>query len=149
MSNEKEKLNNQQMDQRLESPESQKVARAVGNLPNDEPSLAWRSQLNAKLTAASAKQKKKVVRFRIWSYSTGVSLSAIACAVLFFAILPGKLTSSKPASEETIEGQMLAAHNSAARSADIAGEGFSSLDDAETVLERDADEWKKEDLEAL
>lgn len=149
MNNNRDKLNNEQIDEKLDSAESRKVASVIGGLEDDELSMAWRSQLNAKLSVAAKARKKKTIRVKIWSYSAGIGLSTIAAVALFIAMIPSKLPSAQPSSAQSIEGQMLTAHKSAVRSTDIAGEGFSSLDDTETIALNDANEWKQEDLEAL
>lgn len=149
MSNDKDKPNIGHIEQKLDSAESRKIASAVGGLKEEELSLAWRSQLNAKLSEVSNTRRRKTIRLRLWSYSTGLGLSTVVAVALFIAMIPRQMPTTQPSSADSLEGQMLTAHNSAVRSADIAGEGFSSLDETETISLNEANEWKQEDLEAL
>jgi hypothetical protein len=55
------------------------IAAIVAGLPDHEPSLAWRSELNAKLAAGAPKPKRQA-RW-LWMGSLGLG-TALACALL-------------------------------------------------------------------
>ncbi|MCH8978937.1 MAG: hypothetical protein IH945_06805 [Armatimonadetes bacterium] len=66
------------LDEALEAKGSAAVARAVRELPDDAPSMAWRSDLNEKLGKASRKQRVLVT----WRY--GLAVTAGATAMFLF-----------------------------------------------------------------
>lgn len=149
MTNDEEKLNNEQIEAQLDSNESTKVSKAVGMLKDEDPSMAWRSQLNAKILAEAQAKRKRLSISRLWSYSAGLSLSTAAAVALFLFFAPQEIHQAAPRNLDTIESQMVAAHHSAVRSADAAGDGLSALDEVELTASKDVNDWKKEDLEAL
>jgi len=149
MSEHKRKTNNVEIDQKLESGESRKIAEAVRLLTDDELSMAWRSELNAKLSASARKRRHRFAITRPLRWVTGLGLSAMTAATLLLFLLPANVPKAGTNSYETLESQLLAAHMSSVSSTDIAGEGLSSLDETETVSSSREPEWQKEDLEPL
>ena len=146
----KDTLNKEKaLDEKLRSAEGTKVAQVVSALPEEELSLAWRSQLNEKLNLATDKKRKKKTWNRIWSYSAGLGLSTVAGIALFLAILPNDPEVKNLMNSNSYEKEMLVAHHTAVRSTDIAGEGLSALDESELIVNGNNNEWKQEDLEAL
>lgn len=60
----------------------QEVARLLGNLPSEEPSLAWRSQLNQRL------QREGARTFRGFSWlRTGLLAASTACILLAATVI--------------------------------------------------------------
>jgi hypothetical protein len=149
MSERQSKLNSLQVDQKLELAESRKVAEAVKRIPEDELSMAWRSELNAKLSASVRARRRRFLLARPLGWAAGLGLSALVSAVLIVFMLPVKIPQTGSNSTETLESQLLAAHKTSVSSADIAGEGLSYLDETETISSSREPEWQKEDLEPL
>lgn len=79
-----------QLDELLEAQSSERVAHTVAALPEEEPSLAWRSQLNSRLAEmAPAPARKPWGR---WLGVTGLvaaGVMAIAIVVGPFGLVPG------------------------------------------------------------
>lgn len=150
MNKENRKLNMDAIDRDLNSLESQKVAKAVSSLKDDDLSMAWRSQLNERLAAESHKKVKRLFFGRVWGYVAGLGLSTVAGVSLFLAFAPATINTPGPAMSDSVESQMLAAHHTAVRSADAAVDGLSTLDETDTAAAaKNINEWKQEDLEAL
>lgn len=149
MSEHKRQPTNVEIDRKLESGESRKIAEAVRLLPDDELSLAWRSELNAKLSASIQSKRHRFTIARTLGWVAGVGLSVGAAAVLFLMLLPANMPKGGTNPSETLESQLLAAHISSVSSSDVAGEGLSSLDETEMGLSSPESEWQKEDLEPL
>lgn len=149
MSEHNRKTNNVEIDEKLESSESRKIAEAVRLLPNDELSMAWRSELNAKLSASVQKRNRRQAIARPLGWMAGLGLSATATFVFLAVLLPANMPKAGTNPTDTLESQLLAAHKSSVNSADIAAEGLSYLDDTETVSSSGEPEWQEEDLEPL
>ena len=92
------------------------AAHLVNSLPEDEPSLAWRSELNSKLSAMTPKPRKN----NFLKLFTAVAVPAAAAIALGLYVFP-KLNPSPDsisvpevtAKSGGIEEELLLAHNSA------------------------------------
>jgi hypothetical protein len=60
----------------------QRVARLLGNLPREEPSLAWRSRLNERIYREASKPLRGVSWLR-----AGLIVSAAACALVVATVV--------------------------------------------------------------
>lgn len=149
MSKSRANFEKKQIDLNLESMESRKIADAVKLLPQDELSMAWRSQLNAKLSEAARKKQRRLSFRRPLGWVAGLGLTAAASLALVFALLPNKTHQNGIYAADNLEAQMLVAHNLSVQSSDIAGEGLSSLDESESLPADTESDWRQEDLEPL
>ena len=103
------------LDEALEATGSAAAGRAVRELPDDAPSMAWRSDLNEKLGKASRRQRTLL----IWRYGLAVTAGATA---MFLAVslgqpVPGKTTTLNeppPVTEAaSLEDDILSDHQNA------------------------------------
>lgn len=92
------------------------VAQVVNSLPEDEPSLAWRSELNSKLSAMTPKPRKSNF-LKIFTAVAVPAAAAVALGLLVFPKLnPSPNSVSIPevtSNTGGIEEELLLAHNSA------------------------------------
>ena len=72
------------------------------HLTDEAPSMAWRSQLNARLSAESAKTKKRTA-FR-WVSGLATTAAVAACAVMFAPTLNSRSSVSSPQARVVHEG---------------------------------------------
>lgn len=134
-------------DRLVESEESRKVAAMVKALPDDELSLAWRSELNAKLKALE-KRKRRRAGPHPAALVGGIGASVLAAVLLLFAMMPSRSGPSGLPPSQDLERQLLTAHLASADPSEAAGEGVSSVDEAQQTAS-DAQDWHSEDLEPL
>jgi hypothetical protein len=101
------------LDGALESARSQFVATLVSGLPDEAPSLEWRSQLNEKLARCS--KRKRTVRY--WRFGFGATAAMAVCAALVMMvrpdggsqpIAPNRAVENVP--QETVEDAILSGH---------------------------------------
>ena len=102
------------MDEKLSSPAHLAVRAAVHSLPDEEPSLAWRSQLNEKIFAAAHVQKRRR-RLINWTLRPAIGLGfagLLAVMVMWSPIRP-----VAPSVHSNMEGILIDEHR---RSSDLA-----------------------------
>lgn len=94
------------LDQALEA--QQPVSRLVAGLPEDVPSLEWRSGLNAALAARAARPR------RLWlGWASGLATTAAcAAAILAFGPKQGPAVPGPSQTEASVEEMLMSAHNS-------------------------------------
>lgn len=109
-----------ELDVQLESGEQMQTAAWVQNLDDEEPSMAWRSQLNEKLLALRTPAKRKSF-WHAWRWAGAGAMAAGALAIVMFlnapkdAVVPEKLT----ANPSSIEAGLIAAHQESAGALDL------------------------------
>ncbi len=135
---------------RGEGPEELKVARVVKAIPEEVPSMAWRSALNERVLDAAKRKQKRRLWARIWvpmaSVGSAGAVATIALAVWF----GGSTPTETPNGPTSLEASMVAVHRENVHFADIAGPGLS---EADAVPSKRTDggevQWEEGDLEAL
>lgn len=78
-----------ELDRELNSPIQMEVARLVRELPEEVPSMAWRSSLNDKirLQAAQVRRKKMVINW-VFRPALGLGLASVAALMMFTHTAP-------------------------------------------------------------
>lgn len=119
------KMNEQELDRMLESDGGLQIRQAVQSMPEDHVSMAWRSQLNERLTAVVAvKQRKR--RFA-WILSPALGLGmAGALAVMMMAKSPDQLESPVVSTNAKLEESLVASHRDILQYSDITGVGLNT-----------------------
>lgn len=131
------------IDELLELESQQMMTRLVRALPEEVPSMAWRSELNAKL---AEKAKAARSRRRVWwvvSPSFGVVAAAAICFAVFMPArhIAGPGTQPAPiAAAQSLEDQLFASHNESTTSQDVVGSGLSSAE-----VQQSSDDSPEED----
>ncbi len=123
------------------------VGDVVGQLENDAPSLAWRSQLNEKLFALSAAPAPK--RFQWWR-AAGFGTATAALALVVFISVPRTRSSVTPVvanQEISAEQVLLDSHRSTVFALSTgAGDGAKPLS---PEVSAPAPTWTEAELEAF
>jgi len=108
------------VDAKLESSASQLMGRLVQDLPEDVPSMAWRSQLNERLLAeANVKPRKSVWNWML-KPALGVSMATALALVVIVKFQPAEAPTAGG-----LESELLAAHQAESRLANVTGVGLS------------------------
>ena len=109
------------LDGALECARGQFVATLVNGLPDEAPSLEWRSQLNEKLVRGS-KRKRTLV---YWRLGFGATAAMAVCAALVMMVNPGGTDPIAPARavenvpQETVEDAILSGHEEMVQQASL------------------------------
>ena len=126
------------LDERLQTPAQMALRQVVKALPEDMPSLAWRSVLNERLVAATAARRARQRRWLFGGSSfAGLALAAGLAFVVFLPKHPvepaanpnsGNVVrnSNNPVTAPSLEDQLLASHNDSVTSQDVVGAGLTS-----------------------
>lgn len=95
----------------LDSREHAEVRSWVGELSDDEPSLAWRSALNERLHAVKPPMKQPRMRWR-WASVMGLGLASALTLTVYLVGLKPTMPSTAPVAPEaaSVEASLLAAH---------------------------------------
>ena len=135
------------LDVALNEKGQQFVAQAVKQIPAEELSLAWRSNLNEKLLQESAKvsSTRKRINF-VWRPMAGVGVGA----ALAFALLVPRNADFSLVHPSSVEASMMQAHIAADRSHELIGSALVSADNQSNGIVMPANyEWQESDLGAL
>lgn len=97
-------------DEQLEGPEQQGIRNLVATLPDDEPSMAWRSQLNDRLRALPSQARRKWWELA-WKPTVGLALAG-SLAVLVF-VKPSSAPTLESTPSVSVADAMIAAHREA------------------------------------
>jgi hypothetical protein len=135
--------NHHDLDEKLHLHEQMAMGKLVGSLPDEEPSLAWRSQLNDKLRAMPARAKRTMWQV-IWKPTAGLALAgALAVAVI---LLPQTPEVERPVPGAAVADAMFAAHRETVAHHELEAVPVESLKaDTDTV----PFEWNDADLSTL
>lgn len=110
-----------ELDQKLNSVSQQFVAQAIKRSPDEELSMAWRSELNSKLASVASDASKKQRR-SAWIWRPTVGLVG-ACALAAVIWLPRSVSSDSavPNASYTLEQEIASAHVAAENSTMLVG----------------------------
>lgn len=138
------KSNEFDLDRELEAANQLAVSRLVRILPDDEPSLEWRSQLNERLVAMPRKRKQ------FWSHPLRLAWvgSVATVIVVLFAMPQEPATDPEPIAVS--ESALVLEHALAVAASEIAGPGLNQYESLRrTSYEPVSDEWNELDLDTL
>lgn len=118
-------MTEQELDRILESEGHLQIKQAVQAMPEEHISMAWRSQLNEKLSAVvETKQRKR--RFA-WILSPALGLGlAGALAIVVMTKTPTPSSSTAFDSTPRLEESLIASHQETLRYSDITGVGLNT-----------------------
>lgn len=115
--------NSQMLDSQLESAGQQAIRKIVEGLPDDTLSMAWRSQLNERLLAASTVRRPRFRLSWIAMPAAGAAV-AYALAVAVFLHAPGTaLPQAQPSHNYAVEAGLLDAYRQESVTHEIEGAG--------------------------
>ena len=120
------------IDELLTRPSQSAMRSVIQSLPEDVPSMEWRSQLNETLKVANAKARQRRNFWLVLSPSAGLLAAAAFAGVLFFhgprPVAKASVPSLSGAQSASLEQQLLTVHVDAATGRDVTGDGLNSLD---------------------
>lgn len=111
--------NENQLDEKLATDSMKSIAQLVKDLPEEIPSMNWRSQLNERILA-EAKPKPKLDLQR-WLLRPALGLGLAAALAVAFVIRPAASDSTG----STVESLMIATHQDDVNYASVTGAGLS------------------------
>ncbi len=119
------KMKEQELDRMLESDGGLQIRQAVQSMPEDHVSMAWRSQLNERLsTVVAVKQRKR--RFA-WILSPALGLGlAGALAVVVMTKTPTHFDVPDVRANTKLEESLVASHRDILQYSDITGVGLNT-----------------------
>lgn len=127
--------NRQDLDARLREPGQEAVRNLVASLPEDEPSLAWRAQLNERLMREAPRRRPKFG----WVLRP-VAAVGLACAA-YFAFL-----AAQPSKSGSLEETLVRLHQAAQMQDGLGTVTQVSLSSSKTPQ---GENWQETDLELL
>lgn len=137
------------LDRALANKESLKIAKVVQGIPDEVPSMAWRSALNEQIIAAADRKKHRRFWARIWMPAAGVGTTA-AIAVSMVVLLLGPGPGNGADEGATLEASMVTAHRDDVRFNELAGPGLSQADANQAKQNSGSStDWKESDVEGL
>lgn len=109
------------LNEQLASPQQVKVAEMVQALPDEDPALAWRSDLSFKIHQVAAQRERKR-RFN-WTLrpALGIGAAAALAVVFVFKADTGPSVSGIEAPGPSLEQQILSAHMEASQTSQVWG----------------------------
>ena len=125
------KILHQEVEEVLQSAESQWVAKVVKELPEEVPSMAWRSQLSATIMVEAAKTRKRRAKLNFMRAGAGLALAA--CLSVFVLLRVGHQSTTplkvlSPAASQSFEAAMVQVHEESSTVRDVTGTGLSASD---------------------
>ena len=120
------------LDEKLTSPGQQAMSRLVRGLPEELPSLSWRSGLNEALRAEAAKVARRKRFLWVARPAFGLSLACALAVVVFIRPLShgpaDRVPPLTPPSFSTgsLEASLIDFHSDSVRLSDVAGTGLNA-----------------------
>lgn len=122
------------------------IGRAVKALPEDVPSMAWRSSLNERLRDVAMPTRKPRLLF---AWLGGASLAGAAVLAIFMVGRPSDLNHSPlPAKDFGLEAAIVAAHEESVGAYEVTTAGMSLRPTREEGADEEFD-WNASDLGTL
>lgn len=122
------------------------ISSAVRDLPTEEPSMVWRSELNEKLAAMGAPRKSKLAGFW-WKLAAPVAATAIIGAA-FFMNRPEVASSPAGIASASVEEEIWGTHLEMASAMDVA-ESYAPVRNGAETPTGEWIEWSSTDLESF
>lgn len=122
------------------------IGQVVKSLPEDVPSMAWRSSLNERLREVAPPVRKPV---RLLAWLGGASLAGAAALAIFMAGRPDAISTKPPMARDTgLEAAIVAAHEESVGAYEVTTAGMSLRPTREEGLDEEID-WNANDLGTL
>lgn len=133
------------LDERLTSPAQAQIAEMVQALPNDEPELAWRSELSAKIHAIAGQRQRKQRFNWLLRPALGVSAAAVLAVVFMFKSEPSPVSVDREIRLPSLEQEILSAHQEASQTGQVWS--AMSVDDGRVAPTPAVQEYRWDDLD--
>ena len=139
----------EEQDRELSSPSQLRVREIVRSLPEETLSLSWRSDLNARIRAESARLRKRILFGWIWKPAAGLTLAGALAVAVVFRIPTLPRSPSLGIGKGEVERALIKTYveSTAAREAAVDGVTASEAkDSADGIL--GSGDWDQEDVGA-
>ena len=145
-----------ELEERLASQSQQKVAQLVKALPDEAPSMVWRSGLNQALLAESNRLQRKRLVWRFARPTLGLGLACALAAVVFVVPMARRSESMVPgivpvaAGHGDLAASVFQIHRDDVRAVDLTGAGLNATeasDDQYASTRASQDEYSESDLD--
>lgn len=136
-------------DAQLATPAQNAMRDFVRALPEDAPSMAWRSGLNEALLAEGAKRQRR--RRFFWVFRPAVGLAMAGALAAVFVIRTSSVVVPTPQPTTSFEAELLSAHTQVSQFADVAGSGVRPTEATYVSRDRSSEDfdWSEVDIESL
>jgi hypothetical protein len=141
-----------ELDEQLASEAQEAVRGFVKALPHEELSLAWRSGLNERLLAASAKQRRQRLFGWVWKPAFGLSVAgALAILTLMRPSAPTPVIRGSGDVNGVIEASIVSTHRDSNAYSDVVGVGLLPVEVASgrTTSSPTRVDWDEVDIDTL
>ncbi len=137
------------IDAKLSLPGQAAMRDVVSQLPDEMPSMAWRSELNTKLMAEASRRNRRA-RF-VWALRPAAGLAFAGALAFVFVLRSTPTPSASTATTGTLEAEIVTAHTQAATFADVAGTGVRPMEASYVSRSAPIEEfdWSEVDVENL
>jgi hypothetical protein len=128
-------LEGRDLDEALNSDAQQAVSRAVGALPEEQVSLAWRSRVNEAIASSGRKPSRQSI---IWRLTAPLAGLAAAGALAIVMLSNGTDVSTSRLASNTLERDLIQTHRETVFDRVVAGKGLAASEAEPT----DASAWQ-------
>jgi len=137
---------NEKLDALLNSAGQQAIREAVNAMPEEQLSLAWRSDLNERLRQVRPTSKWRVTINATWKPAVMFALGGCLVMALMLRTTP----LSSPKGSDNVEASLVAAFDDSANSEEVAGPGLGMHEVGDTTQASDSSsDWTDSDLTNL
>lgn len=126
--------------------ESEPIAGLVRSLPEESVSMAWRSALNERVLAESARRQKSQRIAWVWRPAAGLAVASGLAMALLFKSAP---VESPPLARVPIEASLLDLHREAVVASEVSGQTPSGVPEEAPKLDASTNPWTEDDLNNL
>lgn len=145
--NQMDPLKEARIEELLNTEGQQFIAQGVKRLSNEEPSMAWRAQLNAQLLA-EAQATRKVERRRAWIFRPAAGLAMAGALAMVFISTQDNGTPVQ-SSSSSFEEQIVNAHYAAEQSVLLTGTSVAAHTSNGGSTNTSTIDWQETDLGAF
>jgi len=133
------------LDERLASPAQMQIAEMIQALPDEEPELAWRSNLSAKIHAVAGQRQRKQRFNWLLRPTLGIGAAAALAVVFMYKSEPASVSVDREIRLPSLEQEILSAHQEASQ----AGQVWSamSVEDGRVAATPAVQEYRWDDLD--
>lgn len=134
-----------ELDRALNSPEQSFIASAVSQVHDEEPSMAWRAQLNSRLAEVAQTEKRKRSQAVFLRPVVGLGMATVLAVAVLNS--QGTLPVINPNPPSAIEFEIVDAHLAAERTMDLGTIQVASTESG--TSHSDEIDWEESDLGAF
>lgn len=144
---EKINLTDARLDQLLDEQSCSVVSQVVKELPEEQVSLVWRSELNQKIAAMAGKRRRAMLLSWMWKPAVGMAVCTALVVAVFVRRDAASVGTVTPLVQDAgFERALVREHLASASSIDVAAEGFTPAESADSKGSAAPLDWDREDI---